>query len=241
MTNYRDKFYSQYVSTHTSHLYGEVSLGDIKRQFPIWQDYFGSFLPKDKNAKIIDLGCGSGSLVYWLQSIGYQNAQGVDISIEQVELAHKLGIKNIKRDDVRQYIKHCKEEFDLIFMRDLLEHFNKEEILNTLENIFSSLRKNGKVIIQVPNAENILSGRIRYGDFTHELAFTENSMRQILLVSGFKHTEIFPQRPVIHGLKSFIRYFLWKLIELGLRFYLLIETGSSKGIFTQNLIAVAEK
>jgi len=63
----RDKFYAKYVSTHTLPLYGEVGLIEIKKQFPAWQKYFGRFLPQDKNAKIIDLGCGNGGFVYWLQ------------------------------------------------------------------------------------------------------------------------------------------------------------------------------
>jgi len=42
-------------------------------------------LPEDKKAKIIDLGCGNGGFVYWLQQIGYQNAEGIDISAEQIE------------------------------------------------------------------------------------------------------------------------------------------------------------
>lgn len=239
--NYRDKFYSKYISTHASHLYGEVSLGDIKRQFLAWQKYFGKFLPEDKNVEILDVGCGSGGFVYWLQQIGYQNSEGIDISEEQVKAAQKLGIKNIKQTDIKTFLQNKKEVYDLIFARDLLEHFSKEEILDVLDAIFSSLKKDGVFVVQAVNAENLLWGRLRHGDFTHELALTKESALQVFRVAGFKDVEIYSQPPIIHGLKSFIRYYLWKCIEHCLRFYLLIETGSSKGIFTQNLIAVAKK
>lgn len=106
--NYRDKFYSKYVSTQTSQLYGEVSLEDIKKQFPTWKKYFGRFLPKDKNAKIIDVGCGNGSFVWWLRQIGYQNVEGIDISKEQVESASKLNIKNIFQADLREFLNNKK-------------------------------------------------------------------------------------------------------------------------------------
>lgn len=236
--NYRDKFYSKYVSAHTSHLYGEVSLEDIKKQFPVWQKYFGRFLPGNKTAKIVDVGCGNGGFVWWLQQVGYQNAEGIDISAEQIEAGQKLGIKNIHQADIKNSLI---TKYDAIFMRDVIEHFSKEEILDILETVFKSLKDNGIVIIQTPNAESPFSGRFRYYDFTHEISFTESSIRQILLVFGFKNIEIYSQRPVIHGLKSFIRYILWKCVENCLRFYLLIETGSGKGIFTQNLIVVAKK
>jgi len=131
---YRDKFYSKYVSSHTSRLYGEVFLGNIKKQFPVWQKYFGRFLPEDKKAKIIDLGCGNGGFVYWLQQIGYQNAEGIDISAEQIEAGQKLGIKNIRQADIKEFlITQLPNNYDVIFMRDILEHFNKEEILDVLE------------------------------------------------------------------------------------------------------------
>lgn len=256
--SYRDKFYSKYFSCHTRQLGGEVSLDKIRRQFPAWRAYFGRFLPKDKNAKILDLGCGNGGFVWWFQEIGYQNIEGIDISAEQIEVGRNLGIKNIKQADIKEFFNIKTSDvqnqniddnfrtsevkrYDAIFMSDIIEHFNKEEVLNILELVFNVLKKNGILVIRTPNAESPFSGRFRYGDFTHEISFTEGSIRQILLVSGFKEIKVYPQRPVIHGLKSFIRYLLWRYIELELKFYLLVETGSAKGIFTQNLIAGCSK
>ena len=173
--------------------------------------------------------------------LGYQNAEGIDISAEQVEVANRLGIKNIKQSEIFDFLKDKNQRYDLIFARDLLEHFSKDEIIDLTELIYSSLSSNGIFIAQTVNAENLLWGRLRHGDFTHELAFTKESICQLLKVSGFKNVEVYPQRPVVHGLKSLIRAVLWKYIELEIKFYLLIETGSAEGIFTQNLIAVAYK
>jgi hypothetical protein len=58
LPNYRKKLYSTYVSNHTLHLYGETTLDGIIKQFPVWKWRFRKFLPKDKKAKILDLGCG---------------------------------------------------------------------------------------------------------------------------------------------------------------------------------------
>lgn len=239
--NYRDKFYQKYQSTHTLNLYGETLLNDIKKQFPIWQSYFGKFFPEDKNVKIIDLGCGNGGFVYWLQQIGYQDIEGIDIGKEQIEAAQKLGIKNIKQADIKEFLKDKKEIYNVIFARDALEHFNKEEIIDILDIIYASLKQGGQFICQTVNAENLLWGRLRYGDFTHELAFTKESASQIFQISGFRDIKVYSQPPVIHGIKSFIRYILWKCIEHCLRVYLLVETGSAKGIFTQNIIVSAKK
>ncbi len=239
--DYRDKFYEKYITTQTSNIYGGLNLGDIKKQFPIFKSYFGKFLPKNKEVKIIDLGCGNGDLILWLQNLGFKDVAGIDYSKEQVEFAKKLGVKNILQGDLKEFLKNKKEVFDVIFMRDVLEHFNKEEILEVMELVYSALSKNGAVVIHTPNGESIFSGRYRFWDFTHEMSFTKTSLRQLFGVSGFEKIEFYSSGPVVHGLKSLIRYLLWKIIEFILKIYLLVETGSGEGIFTQNLIAVAQK
>lgn len=238
--DYRDKFYEKYITTQTSNLYGEVDFKKVKGNFSIFENYFGKFLPEDKEVKIVDLGCGSGDLILWLQSIGFKNVSGVDYSREQVELARRIGVKNVFQGDLREFLKNNRK-FDVIFMRDALEHFTKNEVIDILNLIRDSLVNEGVFVIQTINAENLLWGRLRHGDFTHEVAFTRNSLIQIFQVIGFNQIEIYPQPLIIHGLKSFVRRILWKLIEFVLKIYLLIETGSSAGIFTQNLIVVAKK
>lgn len=239
--NYKDKFYSKYVSSHTREIYGEMTLARIRLEFPILDTYFARFLPDDKNVEVLDIGCGNGGLVLWLQEKGFKNTVGVDLSGEQVEETKKLGIKGVIKSDLREFLKSKKDFYDVIFARDVLEHFTKEDVLNILELVNKSLKRGGVLIVQTVNAENFLWGRLRHADFTHDLAFTRESIRQIMLINGFREVKTFPQRPVVHGLISFFRYVFWRYFECLLHFYLLVETGSHTGIFTQNLIAVAEK
>ncbi len=235
------RLYNQYVSTHTSHLYGETTINGIERQFPAWKWYYGKFLIKDKSAKILDAGCGNGGFLYFLRSLGYENAAGIDISREQVEVSKRLGIDGVDCTDIMSFLRDEKGSYDLIFARDLLEHLTKDEILNTLETIYNALKVDGLLVVQAPNGESLFSGRIRYGDLTHELAFTQDSLNQALKTVGFAGAAFYPTGPVPHGLKSTVRFFLWKMIEKLLRFYVLVETGSGDGIYTQNIIAVARK
>ena len=239
--NYKIKFYDKYVSSHTHKLYGDISLDLIRREFPVWNSYFGIFLPLDKNSEILDIGCGNGSLIYWLHQQGFEKAAGVDLSDEQIRKAAHLGIKNIIKSDFKYFLGEKENFYDVVFARDVLEHFTKEEILDILISVRRALKIGGVFIAQTVNAENLLWGRLRHADFTHDIAFTKESARQTLLISGFSDVQIYPQRPVAHGLKSFIRYVLWRCFEYFLHFYLLVETGSSGGIFTQNIIIFAKK
>ena len=50
---------------------------------------------------------------------------------------------------------------------------------------------------------------LRYGDLTHEMAFTRTSLAQLLLSSGFGAVRCFEDAPVVHGAKSALRWLLW--------------------------------
>lgn len=239
--NYRDRLYSKYVGTHTNSLYGDISIEKIKYQFSLWNYYFGRFFPNNKSKKILDIGCGNGDLIYWIQSLGFKEAYGIDISDDQVSLANRLGIPHILQTDLFIFLKERENFYDVVVARDILEHLSKNEVINALDLVFNALRSDGTLIIQTLNAENIFWGRLRHADFTHEVAFTKESLRQVLIATGFNDINIYPQKPMIHGFISFIRYICLGFVVLFFKFYLSLETGSSKGIFTQNIIAVAKK
>lgn len=91
---------------------------------------------------------------------------------------------------------------------DIIEHFKKDEILEILKLIYDSLNKKGILIIKTPNSETIFSGRYHYWDFTHEIIFNKTSLMQILSLTGFNNFVFKEEYPIIHGFKSFIRFFL---------------------------------
>ena len=238
--NFRDALYKSYVTTHIARRKGIVDLSNLKRHSRGFCQHFGAMLPTNKSARIADLGCGSGGLVWWLRQCGYINCCGIDGSEEQVALAHQLGIDNVAQGDVFAYLDK-ERDHEILFARDLLEHFDKQAVFDFLEKCLNSLALHGQIVIQVPNAESPYFGRVRYGDFTHEMAFTASSISQLLFAAGYTEIRIQPWRPAIFDLKSLIRHITWRLIEPLLKIPILIESGSANCIVTMNLIAVAKK
>lgn len=239
--DYRQRLYVNYVSRHLLGNQG-LSLEAFESQRVACKAYFGDLLPKDKDARIVDLGCGGGCFLYFLEKEGYKNARGVDTSSEQVELAINLGLKNVRQADLLDFLEKHSGEFDAITAIDVVEHFKKEEVLLLLDSVYRALKPGGVFIMRSPNADGPFGGRYRYCDFTHELAFTPMSVRQALAAAGFQEISVYPVEPVVHGLLSGGRYLLWKGIRLLLLLYLAAETGSFQGyILTQNLIAAARK
>ncbi|WP_337871788.1 class I SAM-dependent methyltransferase [Ignavibacterium sp.] len=241
VNDYKNKIYENYHSIHTKKLYGDISIETIKRQFKFWKYFFSEYLPTDKNIKILDAGCGNGGFVYWLTQIGYKNTIGIDISEELIDLGISLNIKNIEQDDLIDHLKKHEGTYDIIFCRDVLEHFTKNEIIEIFSLFNSALKSSGKVIIQVPNGYSPNFGRIYYGDFTHETLFSETILNQIINATGYKFIKLKEVNPVPHGFVSLIRFVLWKLLRMKFQFYQMIETGYAKGFFTQNIIAEIKK
>ena len=235
--NNRDKLYSNYVSTHTIHLYGEASIEGIKRQFPVWKRYYGRFLPENKNAKILDAGCGNGGFIYWLQEMGYVNASGIDISPEQIEVSKRFGVK-VEQGDLVEWLKDNKEtmNYDLIFARDVIEHFGKDDISKVAGIFHRALKKGGFLVLYTLNAESPFGCRLRYGDFTHEVGFTPSAISRLLHMTGFTDTEAREMGPVPFGysMASTLRYLVWRTIRVALKVWNIAEMGGAgSGVFTR--------
>lgn len=239
--NYKRHLYQNYYASHTSKLYGDVSIDSIKKQFTSWRYYFGEYLKNSKSKKILDAGCGNGGFVHWLLEMGYEGTKGIDISNEMIKVGQNIGIKNIYCLDISEHLGENKKTYDLIFCRDVLEHFSKTEVMTLFELLSASLTDSGKLIIQVPNGYSPNCGKIFYSDFTHETLFTEHSLRQITLMAGFKALKVKEVTPVPHGLFSIGRFMLWKLLRVKYKINQLIETGDGSGFFSQNIIAEISK
>ncbi len=239
--NYKEVIYQNYVSNHNEQLYGKETLEKIKNNFPAWKYYFYSLLPTNKNAKILDIGCGNGAFVYFLHSLGFNNTQGIDVSNEQIMVGQNLGIKNLLVNDIKQYLTNNNELFDLIIARDVIEHFTKDEVFEINILVNKSLPPSGGFLIQVPNGQGLFHTSIFYGDYTHECAYTISSLNQVFKNTGFKNVICKPTGPVPSGFIAFLRFIAWKVVVIFIKIIKGIETGNPSGIFTQNIIALAQK
>ena len=109
---------------------------------------------------------------------------------------------------------------------DVLEHFQRQQLFDTLDEVLRVLRPGGKCIAHVPNGTGLYGMRIRCGDLTHELAFTRRSAQQLFSTIGFRDTQCFEDRPVVHGPVSALRSFVWLLGTLPARLLMAAEQGA---------------
>jgi 2-polyprenyl-3-methyl-5-hydroxy-6-metoxy-1,4-benzoquinol methylase len=240
---YRTRIYNQYVQAREKSL-APPTVAELAPRAPTLCRLVRKHFPADKDAAVLDLGCGHGALIHFASQLGYRNVRGVDGSPEQVAAAQQLGIEGVVEGDLQQVLQAQPDtSLDAVVAFDVIEHFKRDELLLFVDEVHRVLKPNGRWIIHVPNGGSPFFGSIRYGDLTHEMAFTCTSLNQLLLSSGFSSVRCFEDTPVVHGAKSAMRWVLWKGFRSVLRLYTAAETGDTGGayIFSRNMLAVASK
>jgi 2-polyprenyl-3-methyl-5-hydroxy-6-metoxy-1,4-benzoquinol methylase len=236
--NYKDRLYSGYHSTHVRHRKGEDDARTLRVRGKVWDHVLAPLIPTDRSARILDGACGNGALVGWLASRGYTRVEGVDISAEVIADGQALGIGSLRVGDFVDVLRDEPRAFDVVVLRDVLEHVDKAAVLDTLDVVRAGLAPGGMLLLHVPNAESPLFGRVRYGDFTHETAFTSSSLNQVLLACGFQNLTYHPSNPVGTSARSRIRVAAWHATATVYRALVYVETGQWPSVVTQNIIAV---
>ncbi|MBV8632539.1 MAG: class I SAM-dependent methyltransferase [Silvibacterium sp.] len=241
---WKARLYDAYVSSGQARQQGE-SINPEKLFSPrkaYLNHLIRNHLPQTRDSSILDLGCGHGAFLYFLSRAGYTNIAGVDTSPEQIELAHRLGIQQAELGGVADYLgRRHDSSCDAVLLMDIIEHLGAQELFDLLDSVYRVLVPDGVCLVHAPNAEGLYGMRVRYGDFTHETAFTPNSASQIFRTVGFRSVEAFEDKPVIHGVKSIFRRALWHSLTLYDRLLLLAETGSGGAILSQNFVVRATK
>lgn len=236
----RERIYEHYQSG-VMPSWKSLSEADYMRWYTACMYRIKGWLPLDKSAVCLDVGCGPGNVLYLLKKEGFQSIFGVDIAVEQVKLARSVG-NSVEQADIRDYLSKFCSHFDLITAFDVIEHFNKREVFELLDLIHKALKPGGTLIIQTPNAESPWGMGIRYGDFSHELAFTPVSLSHVLEISRFDEMEVREACPPWNGMIRFARFLIWKGIRAALMVWNLSESGSvGSGIYTRVFLAKAQK
>jgi SAM-dependent methyltransferase len=140
------------------------------------------------NKNICDFGCGFGGFLLKSKPFAKKTI-GIELGKNCRNYLNKKKIINFK--DINEY----SDKFDLITLFHTL-HYIPDQI-KTLKNLKSKLNKKGKVIIEVPHANDILLKKDVLPEFK-QFSFckesliwhTEKSLKLFLKKSGFKKIKI---------------------------------------------------
>ncbi|MBC2717411.1 MAG: class I SAM-dependent methyltransferase [Desulfobacteraceae bacterium] len=138
------------------------------------------------NSRILDIGCGDGSLLFQMREMGFKNLTGVDryINFENVQY------KRIKffNKDISALSYSAKPAFDLVMLHHSFEHMRGQfETLNHIKNLLSD---HGSVVIRIPVVPSFAWRKYGTNWFAldaprHFFLHTEHSMQLVAEKTGF--------------------------------------------------------
>jgi 2-polyprenyl-3-methyl-5-hydroxy-6-metoxy-1,4-benzoquinol methylase len=222
--NWKARFYKRYASTAGTQDF-EYSDEEYEANRLTGMRVYGKYLPEDPSTPILDIACGGGQFLYFLQKNGYAAAEGIDLSGEQIAVARSKGVANLRCGDYRDQLRSRPGYYGLITAHHFIEHLSKDEIIEFLESIFEALRPGGRVLVSTGNVASLFGASHICADFTHETGFTPRSLQQVLMTMGFEEVTVEGVRQIPLHLKARIRLVLWELVKKMLRFLLVLERG----------------
>ena len=112
----------------------------MKQEFKIIADLV------EKNTRVLDVGCGDGTLMEFLKNNKKIDIRGIEISKNNVQKCVRKGLTVIEGDAEKDLIQFPDRSFDFVVLSQTLQAFlNPEIVINEL------LRVGKKAIVTVPN------------------------------------------------------------------------------------------
>lgn len=104
--------------------------------------------------RVLDFGCGMGGMTLWYAKNWDCFACGIDIDKHHLEIAHhlqkKLNVNNVKFELCDILNENVSEEYDYIFLNDVIEHVPIHMLGHLLQKLKDLLSEEGYIFISYP-------------------------------------------------------------------------------------------
>ncbi|MBI2439809.1 MAG: class I SAM-dependent methyltransferase [Lentisphaerae bacterium] len=174
-------------------------------------------LKRKTQGRILDIGCGDGSLLKYLQGLGWQT-YGVEFNDVPAKYAREVLGLNVFAGRLEE--AHYPEgAFDVITLFHALEHLPDPR--QTLERTFTLLDQKGLLVIEAPNFASLEARifRSKWCKVTaplHFYHFTPPTLRLLLKNSGFALQQLRCIPPHIKYVSEYSESLRYCLLDLGL-------------------------
>lgn len=136
------------------------------------------------NKDVLDFGCGGGGFLHLIKNKAARIA-GLELDQSLKDVINDEGVKCYQR------LEQINEKYNFVTMFHVLEHLSNP--LETLEALKDCLAPNGRILIEVPNADDALLtlyNNKAFADFTywscHLFLYSSATLKELFRQAGFK-------------------------------------------------------
>ncbi len=156
-----------------------------------------SYLPYFEGASdVLDVGCGRGEFLDLLKARGI-GARGLDLNHEMVEVCRARGLEVAESDVVTYLEQQADGSLGGLFAAQVVEHLQPGYLLRFLELAYHKLRPGAPIVLETINPAcwiAFFDSFIR--DITHVWPLHPDTLRYLVLASGFRAARIEYRSPV---------------------------------------------
>ncbi len=143
-----------------------------------------------EDARILDVGCGDGTGMAFLESIGWR-ASGVEIDSKAVQVAREKGLEVMEGDLASAGF--ADDSFDAVTSSHVVEHLHDPRAF--IDEITRILRPDGMLVIMTPNVRSELlsrHGRNWRGlePPRHLMLFNADNLSRLACDAGFREVRV---------------------------------------------------
>jgi SAM-dependent methyltransferase len=144
-------------------------------------------LVKSKNLRVLDAGCGTGTMLSWLKRYARGGeVVGVDLSKEALDFARRRGHQPLIQVSVAE-LPLASNAFDLVTSFEVLDSFSPERVSAAFSELARVLKPGGILFIRLPAFQSLYSGHDRAVSTVHRYSLQE-------LAQKFKEQGLMPMR-----------------------------------------------
>lgn len=216
----------------------------MKREFLEFDINYAHYLPKEKDAKILDIGCGNGQFLAYLKLKGFTEMCGVETDLKKVEFCKNDLSFNVSHIcELDQFLTDFKGFFDLVVLMEVIYYFPDEKLFPYLKAIYEALKDNGVIIVQVFNGANFTGAFYKIKDPDINRTYYEGSLKKCLEETEFKVISLRARKCKIDSAGRFLWFCLQNMWFLVLKIIYILERGISgnPSIFSKSISCVAKK
>ena len=205
---------------------------------------------KNNRLDILDIGCGAGTISFYLASMGHR-VTGIDISQKAInecrKSAKKINFENtefIRASFPEEFV--LKKQFDAIIFTEVIEHISNDK--QALKKIYKLLKPNGILVLSTPSNTAPLHrlGLTKKFDIEvgHLRRYSLYQLKKLLRGEYFKIIETTKTEGILRNF-LFVNPYAGKLVRyvnfFASDFVTFLDTISLKVFGESNYIIVARK